>query len=80
MVSSMRADLLSGPTATKEQGRKEILGAALLKHLAEANTQEGNEKGLTDDELLSNVFVGVSVVILFDTHSCFNPHPDFPTG
>ncbi|KZP06599.1 hypothetical protein FIBSPDRAFT_764113, partial [Athelia psychrophila] len=62
MVSCMRADVLGGPPPISEDGKgkgKELLGAALLRNLVEANLREGDGKGLTDDELLSNVFVRV---------------------
>lgn len=63
IVSWMRAGVVDSDVQQQagEKG-KELLGGALLRGLVEANMQEsgGNGKGLTDDELLSNVFVGVS--------------------
>lgn len=53
MVSDMRADLVHGAN-DKYSG----LNAALLRNLVEANmAQEGDNKRLTDDELLANIFV-----------------------
>jgi len=49
----MRADVTSGKKSA-DAG----LRAALLRNLVEANmTQDGTYKTLTDDELLSNIFV-----------------------
>ena len=49
----MRADVTSGKKSA-DAG----LRAALLRNLVEANmTQDGAYKTLTDDELLSNIFV-----------------------
>ena len=49
----MRADVASGKKS-EETGLK----AALLRNLVEANmTQDDDHKSLTDDELLSNIFV-----------------------
>ena len=52
MVSEARAWAITGGS-----GRS---NAALLRNLVEANLkQEGDTKGLSDEELLSNVFVSV---------------------
>jgi hypothetical protein len=57
MISSVRASVnLSIPASTRE--------AVLLKDLVEANArQEGERKHLSDDELLSNIFVCIAVPI-----------------
>ena len=49
----MRADIASG-----EKSEETGLKAALLRNLVEANMMQDDDcKSLTDDELLSNIFV-----------------------
>ena len=63
LVASARADIMSG----KRSGAS---GAALLRNLVEANTnQDGHSKNLTEGELLSNIFVSIQLAFILPTHS-----------
>jgi hypothetical protein len=55
-------EVISTARAWVSEGRSSQLDAALLINLAEANMmQEGDTKNLTDDELISNIFVRGSI-------------------
>lgn len=70
LVSDMRADIVHGVNDMHSG-----LNAALLKNLVEANMgQEGDNKRLTDDELLSNIFVRLWSIFCFVVARLTNVH------